>query len=151
MPNPAKRPEDRLGKANLKGRPEVSVLKSFETPPAPEGYSAEELALWDAIWQLGGRSGIYDAVADRAVIERYVDLLGRRAHFRAELEAGGWVVPTASGNLAKSPYALLLSDVEKALVSIERDLGLTPQARNTLAISSSEAKSALESWLGGDE
>ena len=119
----------------------------WSTPGAPEGYSPRALKLWADVWELGGPDGIYHAVADYGLVQRYVDLTLRRDKMIAVLDAEGYTVVGSQGQDVQHPAARVLSDIEGRLIPVEDRLGLSPQARHTILIGRAKAaKSAFENW-----
>lgn len=142
----AKHPDMREGKpskAAVKAAPVRNV--AFITPDMPANLSDEDT--WRAIWDLGGPAGVFNPVADLGLISRYCSLLERRDALMAEIEAEGWTTTGAAGQKVVHPVAKLLNDVEVRLVGLEDRIGLSPQARNTIALGAAQASSAFESWL----
>ena len=146
MPQRAKHPEDKAGHSKRAEAPKPVVIdQEWSTPAPPE--SIEDVALWDAVWSLGGPAGVYNAVADYGLIERYVSLMERRRDLLEVIDREGWVVTGSQGQDIQHPAARILADAEGKLVPIEDRLGLSPQARHTIQVGHVQAKSAIEKWL----
>lgn len=118
---------------------------AWVTPDPPESV---DVGLWRDVWELGGPSGVYHPVADFQVVRRWCELVGRRDAMLAELELVGWTSMGSQGQVVAHPLARLVADVEAKLVPLEDRLGLNPQARHTIQVGVSRARSALEEWLG---
>jgi P27 family predicted phage terminase small subunit len=142
-----KAPEERTGndwKSPVKPNAEVNV--EWVTPDPPEGMRAESVELWEAIWLLGGPDGIYHAVADRGLVQRYVELQERRDEMLNLLGEEGYTAVGSGGQDVQHPAARILSDIEGRLIAVEDRLGLSPQARHTILIGRAQTKSAFEKW-----
>jgi len=144
----AKAPEDRAGNSRLPAPTDAPIVDTeWSTPEAPDGYSGRALGLWADVWSLGGPEGVYHAVADYGLVQRYVDLMLRREKMSAVLEAEGYTVVGSQGQDVMHPAARILSDIEGRLIPVEDRLGLSPQARHTILIGRAKAaKSAFENW-----
>lgn len=142
----AKHPDMREGNAR-KAASAPAVSAGFTVPDMPDTLSDRDT--WEAIWRLGA-GGVFNSVADFGLISRYCSLLERRTLLLREIQAEGWTTTGAAGQKVVHPVAKLLNDVEVRLTSVEDRIGLSPQARNTIAIGAVEVSSAFESWLSND-
>jgi P27 family predicted phage terminase small subunit len=143
-----KSPEERLrnGDGDLEKNAELVANVDWVTPAPPEGMGAESVDLWNEVWLLGGPDGIYHAIADRGLVQRYVELIARRDEMQNILGAEGYVATGSGGQDVQHPAARILSDIEGRLIAVEDRLGLSPQARHTILIGRTKAKSAFEKW-----
>lgn len=143
----AKPPEERKGH-DVPAIADVVINVAWHNPEPPDTIT--DVTMWNAIWELGGPSGVYHPVADYGVISRYIEFQERRTHLTARLNNEGWTEVGSQGQQVQHPAARMLSDVEAKLVPLEDRLGLSPQARHTVQVGHVQAKNALEKWLEGE-
>lgn len=140
---------DPVGHASASLAPELAASENLAVRPGvpepPESLKEVGLEVWYAVWAAGGDA--YHAPTDRFVIERYAALQQRRAEFARNLDRDGFTVLGSQGQEVAHPEARLLSDVESKLVALEDRLGLNPESRLRLGISSVEHKSKLDEFL----
>ena len=97
------------------------------------------------MWAAGGES--YRPESDTYVVERYASLQERRLHLLRTLTAEGFTTVGSQGQLVAHPAARLLSDVESKLTPLEDRLGLSPESRLRLGLSTIEHESRLDAFL----
>lgn len=117
----------------------------IDLPEPPRSLGAWGRKLWTDIWIAG--STAYQPLTDCHVVERYVSLQERRRDLLELLEKDGWLTEGSTGQLVIHPAAKLLDQIEGRLGPLEDRLGLSPEARLRLGISSVEHKSKLEAFL----
>ena len=140
----AKPPEERTGNDWKPAVPDTVTDVEWVTPECPADV---DLQLWTNVWELGGPSGVYNAVADYQVILRYCQMVERRETFLARLDKEGWTEIGSQGQTVQHPAARMLAETEAKMVPLEDRLGLNPQARHTIQVGHVQAKSALEKWM----
>lgn len=126
---------------------EVDLGEEFLVPTPPVGLCAEAKEVWTAVW-LAGRTA-YHPLTDSLVIERYAEMQARRRGFLRTLATEGFTSVGSQGNLVPHPVARMLTDVDAKLVGLEDRLGLSPESRIRLGISSIEKESKLKQFLQG--
>jgi len=144
----AKPPEERMGNPRTADVEKVKaeIVDMEWVTPEPPG-SIEDITLWANVWELGGPTGVYHAVADYGLVQRYVELMERRQKMQTLLELEGYVVVGSQGQDVQHPAARIISDIEGRLIPIEDRLGLSPQSRHTILIGRAKAaKSEFEKW-----
>ena len=134
--------ELRQGNANLAT---LQTTADIDIPDAPKDFTPFGRRLWIDIWTAGKNA--YQPLTDCHVVERYVSLQQRRRDLLEILETEGWLSEGSTGQLVIHPAAKLLDSVEGKLGPLEDRLGLSPEARLRLGISSVEHKSKLEAFL----
>jgi len=133
--------ELRQGHANVT---ELKPHAPIAPPSPPKSFNALAVNLWDEIWEAGRTA--YQ-VTDAHIIERYVSLLVRRRELLDLIELEGWLSLGSTGQQIIHPAAKLLQETETKLVPLEDRLGLNPESRLRLGISSVESQSKLASFL----
>ena len=131
----------------LGAKPKVVQLKPHApvaVPSPPKSFNALGRRLWSEIWEAGRTT--YQQT-DAHVIERYVSLLVRRRELLDLVELEGWLSVGSTGQTVIHPAAKLLQDIETKLVPLEDRLGLNPESRLRLGISSVESQSKLATFL----
>ena len=131
----------------LGAKPKVVQLKPHApvaVPSPPKSFNALGRRLWSEIWE-AGRTAYQQT--DAHVIERYVSLLVRRRELLDLVELEGWLSVGSTGQTVIHPAAKLLQDIETKLVPLEDRLGLNPESRLRLGISSVESQSKLATFL----
>ena len=116
-----------------------------QAPPTPKALKSYGKKLWCQIWHAGRNA--YQPETDAHIIERYCSLQERRQDLQAILEAEGYLVTGSTGQPVSHPAAKLLDSIEGRLGPIEDRLGLNPEARFRLNISSVEHTSKLARFL----
>tara|TARA_R110000822_G_scaffold15559_3_gene53596 strand:- start:846 stop:1286 length:441 start_codon:yes stop_codon:yes gene_type:complete len=139
--NRPKSAELRIGHSNVT---EFKPHAPIDVPAPPKKFSAVETRLWNEIWSAGRTA--YQTT-DSHIIERYVSLLARREDLLEMIESEGWLSLGSTGQQIIHPAAKLLEQTEGKLVPLEDRLGLNPESRLRLGISSVESKSKLASFL----
>ena len=115
-------------------------------PDPPEGLGDFGVWLWVEVWKQG--AGVY-ASTDSYIIERYCSLQERRRNLPDLVEAEGWLTTGSTGQTVVHPAARMVTDVESRLCALEDRLGLNPEARLRLGITSVEHQSRLDAFLSG--
>ena len=133
--------ELRQGHANVT---ELKPHAPVAVPSPPKSFNALGKRLWNEIWDAGRTA--YQ-VTDSHVIERYVSLLVRRRELLDLVELEGWLSVGSTGQQVIHPAAKLVQDIEAKLVPLEDRLGLNPESRLRLGISSVESQSKLATFL----
>ena len=142
----AKPAEERLGK-NKPAVIKPAQNVAWVTPKVSASVTNPDL--WNAIWELGGPTGVYHAVADYHFVERYCQMIARRNNALKRLEDEGWTTIGSQGQEVIHPLNKVVEACESKLTALEDRLGLNPTARNVLSIGHVEAETALEKWLSG--
>ena len=114
-------------------------------PDPPKTLDAYGNRLWYELWQAGRNA--YQPGTDFLVIERYCQLQSRRRQLLTIVEEEGWMAGGSTGQPTSHPAAKLIDSIESKLVPLEDRLGLNPQARYSLGISSVEHTSKLAAFL----
>ena len=119
-------------------------------PPAPASLGKVGQKLWCQLWWAGRNA--YQPETDSAILERYCSLSERRQELLTLLASEGYVTTGSQGQPVTHPGAKILDSIEGRLGPIEDRLGLNPEARFRLGISSVEQQSKLARFLekGGD-
>ena len=133
--------EHRQGHANVT---ELKPHAPVAIPSPPKSFAALGKKLWNEIWEAGKTA--YQTT-DAHIIERYVSLLVRRRELLDLIELEGWLSLGSTGQQIIHPAAKLLQETETKLVPLEDRLGLNPESRLRLGISSVESQSKLASFL----
>ena len=115
------------------------------TPPAPASLKKYGQKLWCDLWHAGRNA--YQPQTDSAILERYCSLSERRQELLALLSEEGFIVQGSQQQPVSHPAAKLLDSIEGRLGPIEDRLGLNPEARFRLGISSVEQQSKLNAFL----
>lgn len=123
--------------------PSATPLAQFK-PEAPEHFGDVATEIWDLVWDYGAK--VYQP-ADRVIIARYCELQQRRYEMVHALERDGFFSVGSQGQLVQHPAARILSDIESKLVPLEDRLGLSPESRARLNISTAEAETKLSAFL----
>lgn len=109
------------------------------------------MGVWNEIWRVGGTS--YDPGTDSPIIERYASMQSRRLEALAVIENEGMTTTGSQGQVVLHPLVRVVESIEAKLLPLEDRLGLNPEARIRLGISTLEGKTKLEEFLerrGGD-
>jgi len=114
-------------------------------PPAPASLKKYGQRLWCELWHAGRNA--YQPQTDSAILERYCSLSERRQDLLTLLSEEGYVTTGSTGQPVSHPAAKLLDSIEGRLGPIEDRLGLNPEARFRLGISSVEHTSKLAAFL----
>jgi P27 family predicted phage terminase small subunit len=125
------RPRPTLAAPGTAGR---TLPDGADDAPAEVAASPHALAVWQRLVPILRRMGVWSA-ADRETIGRYCMLHELHARYAAECRAGGDRMVTKTGYEALSPAATLLTKLGASLLSIEREYGLTANARASIAVS----------------
>ncbi|MBE80942.1 MAG: phage terminase small subunit P27 family [Gemmatimonadetes bacterium] len=118
---------------------------AVETPQAPQTLKSHGKHLWAELWDAG--RNFYQPKTDSLVLERYCNLQERRKELLEIIEAEGWLAVGSTGQTVTHPAAKLLAEVEGRLSPLEDRLGLNPESRLRLGISSVEHQSKLDAFL----
>jgi P27 family predicted phage terminase small subunit len=131
-----------MGKRGPRARPTLAAPGTAGRPlpdgvddaPPEVAASPHALAVWRRLVPILRRMGVWSA-ADRETIARYCTLHELHARYAAECRAGRDRMVTKTGYEALSPAATLLTKLGASLLSIEREFGLTANARAGIAVS----------------
>ena len=120
-------------------------FEPVSVPPHPKSLKSYGKKLWCEIWYAGRNA--YQVETDALIIERYCQLQERRRELLALVENEGYVTQGSQGQLVSHPAVKILDSVEGRLGPIEDRLGLSPESRLRLGISSVEHTSKLAAFL----
>jgi P27 family predicted phage terminase small subunit len=123
------RPRPTLAAPGPAGRP---LPAGVDAAPPEVAASPHALAVWERLVPVLRRMGVWTA-ADRETIARYCTLHELHARYADECRAGRDRLTTRTGYEALSPAATMLTKLSASLLSIERQYGLTPTARASIA------------------
>ena len=118
---------------------------AVEAPDAPPSLKTHGKHLWAALWDAW--RNFYQPATDSLVLERYCNLQELRKELLDVIENEGWMTIGSTGQTVAHPAAKLLSEVEGRLSPLEDRLGLNPESRLRLGISSVEHQSKLDAFL----
>ena len=125
------RPRPTLAAPGTTGRP---MPPGDDDAPPEVAASPHALAVWTRLVPIRRRMGVWTA-ADRETVGRYCTLHELHARYAAECRAGRDRMITRTGYECLSPAATLLTKLGAAMLSIEREYGLTANARASIALS----------------
>lgn len=117
-------------------------------PDAPADLTPDARAAWDRVVTELGHTGVLTG-ADRDVLRLYVEALVRYEQAAALYAGSGPLIRGArAGELVKNPLAPIVRDAATLVLSLARELGLTPSARSGLrAPGTSQPGARLEAFL----
>ena len=146
---PAANPQGNARKstAPVKVQPE-NLLPTPPVPDVPAALDSHGTKIWHAVWAAGGDA--YHGPTDAYVIERYCVLHDRHHTLMRMIENDGLTSVGSQGQVVLHPAARLIADTEKQLGGLEDRLGLNPESRLRLGISSVEAQTKLDQFLNKD-
>ena len=134
-----------MKKADLSLAPPEPVSKDQAPPPHVSKDRVANAAWENAVDQLT-RQGIYQT-CDKLAVERYAIMASLCAKYEKEcLESGGWQV-TSTGYKQLSAELSCLLKTSSEMRSLERALGLNPEARRSMSLGAIETQDELSAFL----
>lgn len=137
------RPRPTLAAPGTAGRP---MPHGDDDAPPEVAASPHALAVWLRLVPILRRMGVFTA-ADRETIARYCLIHELHARYAAECRAGRDRMITKTGYEALSPAATMMTKLSASLLGIEREYGLTANARASIAATLADDDDDEESRL----
>lgn len=132
-------------KAELSIAPPEPVSNDQDVPRGLAGNKVAKAAWSNAVEQLV-RQGTYQS-CDKLAIERYAVLAALCVNYERDCLKGGGIQVTSTGYKQLSAELSCLLKTSSEMRSLERALGLNPEARRTMSLGAVESKDELSAFL----
>ena len=131
--------------AELSIAPEAAPSNDREAPLTVRGNPVAAAAWENAVEQLV-RQGIYQT-SDKLAVERYAILAALCAKYEKECLESGGIQVTSTGYKQLSAELSCFLKTSGEMRSLERALGLNPEARRSMSLGAIEGKDELSAFL----
>lgn len=122
-----------------------AVAVSIPEPPVP--IHAKARRYWEAFW----RSEVCQAIspdADAFLLVRWITYVELWNHEIETIRREGTTVPGSTGQTVQHPSLKTMQWLDSAVLSIEREIGLTPKARAQLGLAVNAYKKSAADLMG---
>lgn len=134
-----------MKKAKLSLAPTTPVSKDRDAPPLVAADPTAKAAWDNAVDQLV-KQGIYQN-CDQEALERYAFLAGLCRRYQKDCLESGGIQVTSTGYKQLSAELSCLLKTSSEMRSLERALGLNPEARRSMDLGAIEDKDELTAFL----